>query len=203
MMIKSIFALSVLAAVTFCGQPMAAEFAVGPRGFGVSIVGEIKKGDFERFKSFTLGDINQKNNRVSFDFVFLDSPGGSVEEALQFADLLTQNFSMTVVPRGKRCFSACTIIWAGGVDRFLERDATLGFHRLSFNTKEVDVKKSKAKTDPANKIVAAFFRDVGLPALLIDKMNETSPSDRYVVNYRWLIEHELDRTITYQPTNLS
>ncbi len=179
-------------------QALAAEFSIGPHGFGVLIEGEIKSGDFLRFSSYLSANINT-NSKINYEIVYLNSPGGSVEEALKFADLFSKYFSTVAVIGGGNCFSACTIIWAGGVDRLLEKGARLGFHRLSFARKEVDVKKSKATVDPENQKVAAFFRSVGFPTLLLDKMNETPPTDIYVVDMRWLIEHELERVVTYQP----
>lgn len=193
--------IALVVALACMGQARAAEFSIGPRGYGVSIEGEIKPGDFKRFNAFII-DRFLKHTEVDYGSVFLNSRGGSVEEALKFANLFSKSLSLVAVMRGNSCLSACTIIWAGGADRMLDRDAKLGFHRLSFTQKNVDVRKTKSKTDSENKKITNFFREVGFPTLLIDKMNETPPSDIYIVDNRWLIEHELDRAVAYQPAFL-
>jgi hypothetical protein len=68
--------------------------------------------------------------------------------------------------------------------------------------KELDVTKSKAVTDPTKRKLTTFFSDVGIPSLLVEKMNQTPPTDIYIVDTRWLIDHELDKAIAYQPAFL-
>lgn len=190
-----------LLCIACCFGPLqAATMSAGFKGLGVAIEGEIKPGDFEKFIEFKIA--NKSNPRMSADVVFLNSPGGNVKEALKFAKAFSSSFYSTFVLDGKSCFSACTMIWAGGVDRTIMGTGRLGFHRLSFSAKEVDVKKSKAILDPENSKVVAFFKDVGLPNSLIEKMNETAPTDLFIVNERWLIDHELNLAIRYQPAFL-
>lgn len=195
--------LIVLLTGLACGwQSIAAEFSVGPNGKGISIEGEIRPGDYEVFRDKWLLPKVLSRTRVDIDAVYLNSPGGSVRDALKFGALFSENLSTTFVLRGNRCYSACTIIWAGGADRMLEIDAHLGFHRLSSTSKDVDIKKSKAQIAPIMQTVTAYFREVGFPTLLIDKMNETPPSDMFLVDLRWLLEHKLDRTVAVQPAYL-
>lgn len=193
------FLCAVLVALCF-GQAGAAEFSIGPRGYGTSIDGEIKKGDFVKFMKFQF--TNSDNPRSNYDTVFLNSPGGNVEEALRIGEEFRRNLSSVFIPAGARCFSACTILWAGGVDRFMGRDAKLGFHRLSFARREVDVRRSQEITDSANQKVTTFFQRGGFPALIIEKMNETPPTDIYIIDSRWLIDHELDKVVAVQPSFL-
>lgn len=134
-----------------------------------------------------------------FDNVYLNSSGGDVEEALLFARLFKVRLVNSWVQNGAICFSACTMIWASGAQRSVVDGGSLGFHRLTFREKELDVRKSQAYVDPETEKVTAFLRSVGLPSLLIDKMNETPPTDIYRVNYDCILEHKLGLAMAYRP----
>lgn len=197
-----IFLMSLL----LVGQVSAAEFLSSGHQTVILIEGEIKPGDFKQFNRALLYQLeNNKKNRGEKDLyhgvfqVYLNSPGGNVEEALLFANMFRKQFFRVGVDYGHRCFSSCTIMFAGGVDRYLDAQASLGFHRLSLVRKELDIYKTKAMTDPENVKVTAFLRDVGFPSLLIEKMNDTPPSDIYIVDEAWLKEHELFKAVKYQP----
>ncbi|MDO8752314.1 MAG: hypothetical protein Q7J80_00350 [Anaerolineales bacterium] len=179
------------------GIANAAEFSVGPKGYGIQITGTIRKGDSKRLNEFSL-----VTPRAGLQNVFLNSQGGDVHESLLIARQISDFLGSTWIESGSVCYSACTIIWAGGASRAIRKNAKLGFHRLSFAAEEVDVKKTKSLLDPVNREVTAFFKEVGFPALLIEKMNETPPSDLYLVDSIWLVEHELDFSVRYQPTFL-
>ncbi len=174
----------------------ATTISAAPTG-GIAIEGEIKPGDYKKFLLFRL-DLFLKSKVVG-NHVFLDSPGGNVEEALEFAEFFSTYLFSTYVLDGKSCFSACTIIWAGGVERNLERTGRLGFHRLSFKEKELDIQKTKSALTPANLKVIAFFKEVGFPNSIIEKMNETAPTDLFIIDLRWLINQDLITAISYQP----
>ena len=47
-----------------------------------------------------------------------------------------------------------------------------------------------------------FFKDVGVPSILIEKMRETPASDLFIVDTPWLLENNLNRAVTFQPTFL-
>ena len=195
--------LRITAAIAFFVGPecaIAADFSAGPQGVGVLIEGKIKPGDFQKYTEFR--NANVSDQKLWAAMVTLNSPGGDVAEALKFAESFTSEFASTYIPSDGKCFSACTLMWAGGVDRTILGHGQLGFHRLSFTNREIDVKKSKAILEPANTRIAEFLKTVGLPSVLIDKMNETAPTDLFIVDPDWLVEHGLDLAIRYQPVFL-
>ncbi len=64
--------------------------------------------------------------------ILLDSPGGSVDEALEISALLDRVPVHTVVPDGARCASACaSIIFVAGSARTVEEFGALGQHSCS------------------------------------------------------------------------
>ncbi len=62
--------------------------------------------------------------------VHLDSAGGRLGEAERLFTLIRDRGLSTYV--SSRCFSACTLAFAGGRERVLKRGATLGFHKAEF-----------------------------------------------------------------------
>jgi hypothetical protein len=62
--------------------------------------------------------------------VHLDSVGGRIGEAIKLNAVLKAEGVDTYVSNG--CFSACTIAFAAGRNRFLRKGATLGFHGPAF-----------------------------------------------------------------------
>ena len=62
--------------------------------------------------------------------VHLNSIGGRVGEAIKLGDVLRAQGVDTYVSLG--CYSACTIAFAAGRNRFLRKGAALGFHAPAF-----------------------------------------------------------------------
>lgn len=61
--------------------------------------------------------------------LILNSDGGFVETGLQFGQLITKmNFS-TVIPSNSECHSSCSIVFMGGVKRYVLGE--LGLHRMA------------------------------------------------------------------------
>jgi hypothetical protein len=65
--------------------------------------------------------------------VYLDSPGGEIFPAMRMGRVLRSAQATTAVkyPKGS-CSSACVLLLASGVDRYLTRDSRVGLHRPTF-----------------------------------------------------------------------
>lgn len=63
--------------------------------------------------------------------VVLQSPGGSVTDALAMGRLIRKNKLATEVEGGRYCASACPLVFAGGVDRRADTNAAIGVHQVS------------------------------------------------------------------------
>jgi len=63
--------------------------------------------------------------------VVLNSPGGSVTDALAMGRLIREKRFATVVEAGKYCVSSCPLVFAGGVDRRAGDGATIGVHQVA------------------------------------------------------------------------
>ncbi len=63
--------------------------------------------------------------------VVLQSPGGSVRDALAIGRLIRDRKLSTEVDSGRYCASACPLVFAGGVERRAEANATIGVHEVA------------------------------------------------------------------------
>jgi hypothetical protein len=63
--------------------------------------------------------------------VVLNSPGGSVTDALAMGRLIREKKFATEVEAGKYCVSSCPLIFAGGVERRAAERATIGVHQVA------------------------------------------------------------------------
>lgn len=63
--------------------------------------------------------------------VVLQSPGGSVRDALAMGRLIRDKKFATEVESGKYCASSCPLMFAGGIDRRAGATAAIGVHQVS------------------------------------------------------------------------
>ncbi len=63
--------------------------------------------------------------------VVLNSPGGSVTDALAIGRLIRERKFATEVEPGKFCASSCPLVFAGGVERRAGDGATIGVHQVA------------------------------------------------------------------------
>jgi hypothetical protein len=119
----------VLTTLFGAGHAFAMTFSIGPTidGLrGVNASGEIIPGDARRLlAALAMADEDASGSRR----LYLDSPGGSVSEALGMAQVLDRMKVTTVVRTGAACASACAeVVFISGSRNVLEYGALLGFH---------------------------------------------------------------------------
>jgi hypothetical protein len=62
--------------------------------------------------------------------VVLNSPGGSVQDALAMGKLIREKGLSTRVESGGHCASSCPLVFSGGVERVAEKGASIGVHQV-------------------------------------------------------------------------
>ncbi|GLQ11511.1 hypothetical protein GCM10007913_34430 [Devosia yakushimensis] len=102
-------------------QPL--EIALGTGG-QLHLTGTIDPGSAERFAS----EIAARGEYVQT--VVLDSPGGSVVDALTIGSLIHEQGLATEVAAGSLCASSCPIIFASGAERIASPNAAIGVHQI-------------------------------------------------------------------------
>ncbi|MFB2552079.1 COG3904 family protein [Ensifer soli] len=90
----------------------------------LSARGAIDPGAAARFRS----EIEARGEYVTT--VALDSPGGSVEDALDMSTLIRERKLSTSVAGGALCASSCPLVLAGGVTRTAADGAVVGVHQV-------------------------------------------------------------------------
>ena len=145
--------------------------------------GAIADGDAERLRT-QLSD-------TAIDTLILQSPGGSVRDALILGRILRDQDIGTRVLNGEFCFSACPYIFAGGTTREAEPDAAIGVHQHYFGESTIlpafvaveDIQRGQGE-------VMTYLNEMGVDPLIMQHAL-TTPSDEIYV----LLPEELE---TYQ-----
>jgi predicted membrane channel-forming protein YqfA (hemolysin III family) len=111
--------------IAFRGDPDLPDYSlrIMRNGTEIEIVGGFKYGltnDFRR--------LLEASPQIAV--VHLDSMGGRIGEAMQVHDLIQERGLVTYVVN--QCFSACTLAFAGGRERWLGSVGKLGFHGPTF-----------------------------------------------------------------------
>jgi hypothetical protein len=103
-------------------QPMTFELVSGGR---LMATGTITPGISQSFAA----EVGKRGDYVKT--VVLNSPGGSVADALAMGRLIRERKFATVVEAGKYCASSCPLVFAGGVERRAGDRATIGVHQVA------------------------------------------------------------------------
>jgi hypothetical protein len=104
------------------GKPMTFELVGGGR---LMATGTITPGISEAFAA----EIGKRGDYVKT--VVLNSPGGSVADALAMGRLIREKNFATEIEAGKYCASSCPLVFAGGVERRVGDKAIVGVHQVA------------------------------------------------------------------------
>lgn len=111
----------ILSTPDILDNPLVIE--LGARGT-LSLTGTIDPGSATRFAD----EIAARGEYVST--VLLDSPGGSVDDALAIGRLILEKGISTSVADGRLCASSCPLIFASGSERIAGKGAAIGVHQI-------------------------------------------------------------------------
>ncbi len=103
-------------------QAMTFELVGGGR---LMATGTITPGSSQAFAA----EIGRRGDYVKT--VVLNSPGGSVVDALAMGRLIRERKFATEVEAGKYCASSCPLVFAGGIERRAGDRATIGVHQVA------------------------------------------------------------------------
>jgi hypothetical protein len=103
-------------------KPMIFELVGGGR---LMATGTITPGISEAFAA----EVGKRSDYIKT--VVLNSPGGSVTDALAMGRLIREKKFATEVEAGKYCASSCPLVFAGGVERRAGDKAAIGVHQVA------------------------------------------------------------------------
>jgi hypothetical protein len=151
----------------------AIRFELRPGGI-LSAEGSIEPGAAGRFAS----EIEARGEYVKT--VLLNSPGGSVGDALAISKLIREKKLGTKVASGALCASSCPIVMAGGVSREAEKGAVIGVHQI-FNGSKEKLSPEQAMSDAQRTTadVSRHLEEMGIKSGLWLHALETPPDRLY------------------------
>jgi hypothetical protein len=132
-------------------------------GVVLRLRGDIKEGDYARFKS----QFRKKDAVIGLD---LSSTGGDLEEGVQIATLAHQKKLSVYV--SKECSSVCAFVFFAAAKRYLAKDTRIGVHSVS-DTRDIEDLSSMRLTLK----LARLSAKLGVPNSAIGKMVTTRPSN--------------------------
>ncbi|WP_373029729.1 hypothetical protein [Sulfitobacter sp.] len=145
--------------------------------------GGIVAGDAERIEK-QLAGLDPKPQGV-----ILNSPGGSVQDALLLGRYLRDADLTTALRSGDVCYSACPYLLAAGTRRTIPDDASVGVHQHYFGESTLlpafvaveDIQRGQGE-------VMRYLDDMGIDPLVMQHALVTPPDEIYV-----LLPQELER----------
>lgn len=164
-------------------QPM--RFELLPGGL-LKAEGAIDLGSADRFAE----EIAARGEYVKA--VSLNSPGGSVEDALTMSRLIREKGLATRVATKALCASSCPLIFAGGVTREAEENAVVGVHQVfnaGQNRPSPEQAMSEAQRTTAR--IARHLEEMGIGEGLWLNALETPPDRLYYLTSKEMTEYKL------------
>ena len=163
-------------------QPLSIELLGG----GVLMLsGTIVPGAAEQFAR----EIEARGDYV--ENVALNSPGGSVEDALSIGRMIRARGYDTAVGDGALCASSCPLVLAGGSERVIADSAAVGVHQIYAGAGGAEIGSAQAMSDAQaiSARIARYLTEMGIDPLLWVYAMETPPDRLY-----FLTRDEMDET---------
>ena len=170
--------LGVLAALCACFNVIPAnamQFSVLQGSTGQKIVlaqGEIVEGDAGKLvRALRRASVDKHGTRT----VWLNSPGGSVIDAMNMADVINAVGVTTVVPGKAMCASACaSVVFVAGKYRTVEKGGQLLIHSC------FDARNGQ-KMDECDAVISQRAQANGLSGRAMMAFQEIAPGPQYGV----------------------
>ncbi|MEO0401791.1 MAG: hypothetical protein AAF214_05400, partial [Pseudomonadota bacterium] len=114
--------------------------------------------------------------------LLLQSPGGSVSDALALGRFIRSQGINTQMLAGEFCLSACPYLLAAGEQRDIDRDATVGVHQHYFGENTFlpaafaveDIQRGQGE-------VMTYLDEMGINPLVMQHALSTPPDEIYIL----------------------
>ena len=131
----------------------------------VTIANEINEGDYIKLKDI-LNEINLQNYRLKEDSIYLNSIGGSINQAKNMGHLIRKHHIATKVKKDGTCESACIFILVSGSCRMALGYVGVHRSRSDFNYRSYD--EMQRMIPPRTESDHEFLKKMGTSEDLID-----------------------------------
>lgn len=188
-MISSSFRLAVLAIAAFCSAAAFARVEVeavqhksGPM-LVAKVSEDIATGDYDALMKGVLGHPGKFVRKI----VLLDSIGGSVPEAIRMGRLLRETGFDALVPSTGLCQGTCVYLLAAGRGKIVS--GSVGLHRPYYA--HGDSSRDQALYKGVRYNSAAYFKEMNIPASLLEDMQRIDPRQMRVLSATELARYRL------------
>jgi hypothetical protein len=125
--------------------------------------------------------------------IVLQSPGGSVQDAIAMGRLIRVRKFSTEVAAGRICVSSCPLVFAGGIERHAGKRAEIGVHQFVAATapREMTPSEAMADTQRLTATVQSYLREMGVDLAVWVRAMETPNSGLYKFSPAELLELKL------------
>ena len=159
------------------------------KGETLTLTGQIADGDAARLADYL------KTNPQTLSHIRLNSPGGSVRDALIIGREIRENTYDTLMGATDICLSACPYVLAAGTNRTIHEDAQVGVHQHYFGTNSAlpaflaveDIQRGQGE-------VMAYLDEMGVDPLIMRHALMTPPDEIYVLLPTQLQSYKLAST---------
>lgn len=170
--------------------PMPDRLTLETEGGALLLTGTIAPGDGARLKKLLTERIGTWEGRLPE--VILNSPGGSVSDALELGRALRDTGLDTRMRETDICLSACPYLFAGGVERRAEAGARIGVHQHYFGentllpafTAVSDIQRGQGA-------VMRYLDEMGVDPMMMAPGLATPPDEIYLLLPEELTEFRL------------
>lgn len=164
-------------------------FELKPGGV-MSAEGSIDIGSARRFAE----EIEARGEYVKT--LSLNSPGGSVDDAMTMARLTRERGIATEVADGALCASSCPLLFAGGATRAAGEKAAIGLHQFyaALEMTATDPVQAMSDAQATAARIARYLDEMGVdPALWLHAL-DTPPQELYYLSREELAKYRLVTT---------
>lgn len=152
----------------------------------ITLTGQIAAGDADRLTEF-LTTVDPAPTQA-----FLNSPGGSVQDALTMGRTLRALGIATRMTASDICLSACPYLLAAGTTRTVDADALVGVHQHYFGENTVlpafmavsDIQRGQGE-------VMEYLSDMGIDPLIMRPALATPPDEIYLLTPNEMAQYRL------------
>ncbi|MEO8595373.1 MAG: ATP-dependent Clp protease proteolytic subunit [Candidatus Solibacter sp.] len=165
----------------------------GPKGSSsafITISGDIDSTTLKEFSEAVASPVVKQSH---FTSVYLDSPGGSVLDAMAIGEIIRTNGYSTIVMYPGPCASACVLILASGVIR--ECVGKVAIHRPHFDEKvfaQLSQTEAQAKYAQMGDAVRQYLSRMGMPDTLYTAMLRVSSDDVQYLSEEEIVAYGLE-----------
>ncbi|PTX57449.1 hypothetical protein C8N43_2119 [Litoreibacter ponti] len=155
---------------------MPARLAFAQEGDTLTLTGSIEEGDAQRMAE------HLERRGEGLARVRLNSPGGSVRDALEIGRMVRDAELETLLGAGDICLSACPYILASGTTRMVHDSAQVGVHQHYFGTNSAlpaflaveDIQRGQGQ-------VMGYLDEMGIDPLMMRHALVTPPDEIYIL----------------------